>query len=93
MARLRELGDRHLLVGDVRGAGLFVGVELVTDREERTPAGREAGYLANRMREMGVLMSTDGPHHNVLKIKPPLCFSEQDVEQLVGTMEQVLGER
>jgi len=92
MARLRDLAGRQRLVGDVRGAGLFIGVELVTDREARTPAGREAAYVANRMRDMGVLMSTDGPDHNVLKIKPPLCFDERDVEQLVGTMDQVLGE-
>jgi 4-aminobutyrate aminotransferase-like enzyme len=90
--RLQALADRHLLIGDVRGAGLFIGVELVTDREERTPAGREAGYLANRMRERGVLMSTDGPHHNVLKIKPPLCFGERDADFLVETMDAVLGE-
>ena len=74
MRRLRELADRHALIGDVRGSGLFIGVELVTDRDERTPAGREAGYVANRMRDLGVLVSTDGPDHNVLKIKPPLCF-------------------
>jgi 4-aminobutyrate aminotransferase-like enzyme len=92
LRRLRELADRHLLLGDVRGAGLFIGVELVTDREERMPAGREAAYLANRMRDRGVLMSTDGPDHNVLKIKPPLCFGERDADLLVETMEAVLRE-
>ncbi len=92
MDLLRDLQGRHVLVGDVRGAGLFIGVELVTDREERTPAGREATYLANRMRDRGVLMSTDGPHHNVLKIKPPLCFTSRDADQLVETMEVVLEE-
>ena len=78
MGRLRELGDRHALIGDVRGSGLFIGIELVSDREKRTPAGREAAHIANRMRELGVLVSTDGPDHNVLKIKPPLCFSVSD---------------
>jgi 4-aminobutyrate aminotransferase-like enzyme len=92
MARLRDLADRHRLIGDVRGSGLFVGVELVTDRDERTPAGREAGYIANRMREMGVLMSTDGPDHNVLKIKPPLCFAPSDADFLAQTLDRVLGE-
>jgi 4-aminobutyrate aminotransferase-like enzyme len=92
MAGLRELGNRHPLIGDVRGSGLFVGVELVTDRDGRTPAGREAGYVANRMRELGVLVSTDGPDHNVLKIKPPLCFSDTDSTFLVESLDRVLGE-
>jgi 4-aminobutyrate aminotransferase-like enzyme/Ser/Thr protein kinase RdoA (MazF antagonist) len=92
LARLRELSGRHLLAGDSRGAGLFIGVELVTDREQRTPAGREAAYVANRMRDRGVLLSTDGPHNNVLKIKPPLCFTQSDADFLVDTMEAVLSE-
>jgi 4-aminobutyrate aminotransferase-like enzyme len=91
-SRLRELGDRHALVGDVRGEGLFVGVELVTDRDNRTPAGREAAYVADRMRELGVLLSTDGPDHNVLKIKPPLCFDASDAEFLSATLDRVLRE-
>jgi 4-aminobutyrate aminotransferase-like enzyme/Ser/Thr protein kinase RdoA (MazF antagonist) len=92
MNRLREFGERHPLVGDVRGSGLFIGLELVTDREQRTPAGSEAGYVANRMRELGVLLSTDGPDHNVLKIKPPMCFGVDDADFLVLTLDRVLGE-
>lgn len=90
--RLRELGGRHPLVGDVRGSGLFLGVELVEDRETLAPAGRAAARVANRMRDAGVLVSTDGPHHNVLKIKPPLCFDRPDADQLVTTLDRVLGE-
>src|SRR5207344_3049157 len=56
VGRLREIGDRHALIGDVRGSGLFIGIELVSDREQRTPASREAAYIANRMRELGVLV-------------------------------------
>jgi 4-aminobutyrate aminotransferase-like enzyme len=92
MGRLRELGGRHALIGDVRGSGLFNGIELVGDREKRTPAGREAAYVANRMRELGVLVSTDGPDHNVLKIKPPLCFSVSDADFLVQSLDRVLAE-
>jgi 4-aminobutyrate aminotransferase-like enzyme len=92
MGRLRGLADRHALIGDVRGNGLFVGVELVTDRDARAPARREAGYVANRMRERGVLMSTDGPDHNVLKIKPPLCFDVADADLLVTALDCVLAE-
>lgn len=92
LTRLNELRQRHALVGDVRGKGLFIGVELVTDREKRLPAGREAGYVANRMRELGVLVSTDGPDHNVLKIKPPLCFGVADADELSERLDRVLGE-
>jgi 4-aminobutyrate aminotransferase-like enzyme len=76
----------------VRGAGLFLGVELVRDREERIPADREASYVVNRMRENGVLLSTDGPDNNVLKIKPPLCFSREDADFLAETLDRVLAE-
>ncbi|HEX6944151.1 MAG TPA: aminotransferase class III-fold pyridoxal phosphate-dependent enzyme [Gemmatimonadaceae bacterium] len=92
MTRLREVAGGHALIGDVRGNGLFVGVELVTNRDSRTPAGREAGYVANRMRELGALMSTDGPDHNVLKIKPPMCFNKDDADFLADTLGRVLSE-
>jgi 4-aminobutyrate aminotransferase-like enzyme len=72
--------------------GLFVGVELVRDRNSREPAGREADLAANRMRDLGVLVSTDGPDHNVLKIKPPMVFTHGDADQLVDTLDRVLGE-
>jgi 4-aminobutyrate aminotransferase-like enzyme/Ser/Thr protein kinase RdoA (MazF antagonist) len=89
---LSELQARHHLVGNVRGRGLYLGVELVMDRENRTPAGECAAYVANRMRERGILLSTDGPDHNVLKIKPPLVFTEQDADLLLATMAEVLAE-
>ena len=91
-ARLRDLSERHALIGDVRGDGLFIGIELVADPEQRTPAGPAASYVANRMRELGVLMSTDGPDHNVLKIKPPLCFGAADVDFLAESLDRVLAE-
>ena len=90
--RLAELAHRHALVGDVRGLGLFLGVELVVDRDQRIPATRQAAYVANRMREGGVLVSTDGPDHNVLKIKPPMCLTRSDADLLVSTLDRVLGE-
>jgi 4-aminobutyrate aminotransferase-like enzyme len=89
---LRALMSRHALVGDVRGLGLFVGIELVRDRETRQPAGTEAGLVANRMRDKGVLVSTDGPFHNVLKIKPPLCFTAGDADRLVSALDGILRE-
>ena len=92
MDGLRALMPRYPLIGDVRGLGLFVGVELVLDREQKSPAGGHASYVANRMRDHGILISTDGPDHNVLKLKPPLVFDEQDADRLVATLAKVLAE-
>lgn len=92
MAGLRGLMARHPLIGDVRGLGLFIGVELVLDRTTLAPAGAHAASVANRMRDHGILISTDGPFHNVLKLKPPLVFDEQDVDRLVATLDKILDE-
>jgi 4-aminobutyrate aminotransferase-like enzyme len=92
MNDLRQLMEKHPLIGDVRGLGLFVGVELVLDRETLAPATEQASYVANRMKECGVLLGTDGPFHNVLKIKPPLVFTETDADFLVGTLDRILEE-
>ena len=83
IASLRALQDRHPLVGDVRGSGLFVGVELVSDRDTREPAADEASFVVNRLRELGILTGTDGPHHNVVKIRGPMPFSADDAALLV----------
>ncbi len=91
-SRLRQLAGVHEIIGDVRGAGLFLGVELVRDRATREPAGTEAAYVVNRMRERGVLLSTDGPHGNVLKIKPPMVFDVPDVARLTDALARVLAE-
>jgi 4-aminobutyrate aminotransferase-like enzyme len=90
--RLERLLDLNPLVGDVRGLGLFLGVELVRDRDTLEPADDEAGYVVNRLRDEGILAGTDGPHHNVVKIRPPLCFTETDADFLAATLELILGE-
>jgi len=92
LAGLRALQDRHEAIGDVRGAGLFVGFELVRDRETREPDAVLADELVNRAAERGVLLSTDGPDHDVIKIKPPLVFSDADADRLVETVDGVLTE-
>ncbi|MFN2161513.1 MAG: aminotransferase class III-fold pyridoxal phosphate-dependent enzyme, partial [Candidatus Promineifilaceae bacterium] len=89
---LRGLMDRHPLVGDVRGLGLFIGVELVRDRETLEPAAGEASYIVERMKEQGILLSIDGPLHNVLKLKPPIVFTMEDADLLVRTLDKVLAE-
>jgi 4-aminobutyrate aminotransferase-like enzyme len=92
MSGLRGLMSQHRAIGDVRGLGLFVGVELVLDRDTLAPADELAGIVANRMRDRGVLVSTDGPFHNVLKIKPPLVFTADDADILVAALDQSLAE-
>ena len=92
LAGLRPFAERFPLVGDVRGSGLFLGVELVRDRETLEPAAAEASYVSNRMREAGILLGTDGPLHNVVKIRPPMPFGYGDADRLVATFEGILQE-
>lgn len=87
---LLGLSVKHPIIGDVRGQGLFLGIELVD--QDLKPMGVHANYLANRMKEYGILMSTDGPDNNVLKIKPPMVFNRQNADTLLYYLEQVLRE-
>ena len=91
-ARLEELKSKYPLIGDVRGLGLFIGVELVLDREAFEPAPKQAAYVVERMKDCGLLISTDGPLNNVLKIKPPLVFSKANSDRLVGELTRLLAE-
>ena len=90
MQGLVELQDRHPIIGDVRGSGLFLGFELVSDLSTLEPATEEAGQLVNEMRRRGVLLSTDGPHHNVIKIKPPMVLNEEDIDTTLEHLDEVL---
>jgi len=89
---LRSLQTRYALIGDVRGSGLFLGIDLVLDRETRQAAPLQASYLVNRLRDRGILAGTDGPLHNVIKLRPPLVFSEADADLLVKTLDAILQE-
>jgi 4-aminobutyrate aminotransferase-like enzyme len=91
MNGLKELMKRHSLVGDVRGHGLFIGVELVTDRSSKEPAVPGIDAIVELMKERGFLLSTDGPLQNVLKIKPPIIFSRQNANDMVKNLDEVLG--
>lgn len=91
-AGLRRLISDFEIIGDVRGPGLFIGFELVTNRISKKPATEQASYFANRMRDKGILMSIDGPFNNVLKIKPPIIFSKIDSDFLLNSIEQVMKE-
>jgi len=89
---LNELKEKYSIIGDVRGFGLFLGNELVRDPESLEPADKETDQIVNSMKEKGILISTDGPDHNVLKIKPPLVFTKDNAIQLVETLNGVLNE-
>jgi 4-aminobutyrate aminotransferase-like enzyme/Ser/Thr protein kinase RdoA (MazF antagonist) len=94
-ARLRTgietLAKDRSLIGDVRGAGLFAGVELVRDHTTLEPAAAEARAVVNRMRDDGVLIGLEGPLGNVLKIRPPLVFSEANADRLLEALDRALG--
>ena len=69
-----------------------MGVELVLDHRTLEPAAAQADYIINRMKDYGILMSTDGPLHNVLKLKPPIVFSKEDADDLVHALDRILSE-
>jgi 4-aminobutyrate aminotransferase-like enzyme/Ser/Thr protein kinase RdoA (MazF antagonist) len=92
LEKLRPFIDRYPIVGDVRGSGLFLGVELVRDRSTLEPAAEEAAFVVNRLREQHILLGTDGPYHNVIKIRPPMPFNEANADELVTSLDQILSE-
>tara|TARA_Y100001954_G_scaffold114067_1_gene123428 strand:+ start:326 stop:1627 length:1302 start_codon:yes stop_codon:yes gene_type:complete len=89
---LNDLKDSHVIIGDVRGRGLFIGIEMVVNRETMEPATNESSLLVEKMRDKGVLLSTDGPLNNVLKIKPPMVLSEWDVDETLSKLDETLSE-
>ncbi len=90
---LAALRERHQSVGDVRGSGLFLGIELVSDRDRRTPATAAAAGVVEAVKRRGVLLSSDGPDHNVLKIKPPMVLAEADADRVVTVLDEALAEQ
>jgi 4-aminobutyrate aminotransferase-like enzyme len=90
LSELDKMKSEFSCIGDVRGKGLFLGVEFCTS--DLVPLPQHAGYLVNRARDLGILMSTDGPKHNVVKIKPPMIFSEADAGELMERLNQILRE-
>ncbi|SEC94554.1 4-aminobutyrate aminotransferase [Tenacibaculum sp. MAR_2009_124] len=87
---LNRLAKEFPIIGDVRGEGLFLGFELVT--EDKDPLSEKASYLANRMKDFKILMSTDGLDNNVLKIKPPMVFSKTNADELLFFLEKIFKE-
>ena len=87
---LINLQSTFPIIGDVRGRGLFLGFELTAS--DKNPLASQASYLINRMKDYAILMSTDGPDHNVIKIKPPMVFSEKNVDEVLNRLQTVLDE-
>jgi 4-aminobutyrate aminotransferase-like enzyme len=88
---LHKLAGRYPSIGDVRGVGLFIGVELIEVGSERKPDAAAASRLVNGLRERRILISASGPQGNILKLRPPLPFSEANADQLLGAMDEVLS--
>lgn len=91
ISNLRGLMNKHEIVGDVRGKGLMLGVELVKDRKTKEPAAAETAHVMEELREVGVLIGKGGFYGNVFRIKPPMCFSDADADYLVDALDYSLS--
>ncbi len=92
MAGLRRLMGKYPMISDVRGHGLFIGAEMVKNRQTLEPALPEIDIVVEKVKTRGYLLSTDGPLHNVLKIKPPMPFNKQNADELVQYLDEALAE-
>ena len=89
---LHDLEDKHPLIGEIRGLGLMLGVELVRHRQTKEPANTEAADVMEKMKERGVLIGKGGLFGNTLRIKPPMCINKDDADYLVAMLDEVLSE-
>ncbi|HEX5575921.1 MAG TPA: aminotransferase class III-fold pyridoxal phosphate-dependent enzyme, partial [Gemmatimonadales bacterium] len=87
---LRRLQEEHAIVGEARGMGLMLGLELVSDRATRTPAKTQTLEVLEAAREMGVLLGKGGLEGNVLRIKPPMCITADDVDFALDVLDRAL---
>ncbi len=92
MVELQKLQEQHEIIGDIRGSGLFLGLDLVSNRDTRETASDQASYISNRLSDCGILTGTDGPYHNVIKLRPPLILTEADADLFLATLSAILGE-
>lgn len=89
-SKLEELKEKHQIIGDVRGRGLMIGVELVKDRTTKKPASEEAGEIMERCKELGVIIGKGGLAGNTIRIKPPMCLSKDDIDLFINVFDHVL---
>ena len=86
--KLTELKKVYQIICDVRGIGLFIGVEFVSNNKK--PGTKEASYITNELKKQFILVSTDGQFDNIIKIKPPLCFTKKNAKRLVETIKEII---
>ena len=91
MKLLDQLKLKHEIIGDVRGKGLFIGIEIIKDAKTLDPDQISTTSIVDEMRNRGILLSSDGPDHNVIKIKPPMVFNKSNALFLVETLDKVLS--
>ena len=89
LKQLMELKNQYNYIHDVRGSGLFLGVELIDS--DYKPNSNLAGLIKNQLRESNILIGTDGKHNNVLKTKPPLCFSKKNVDEVIQRIDEAIN--
>jgi 4-aminobutyrate aminotransferase-like enzyme len=92
LEKVRALAERHPLVGDVRGLGLMIGIELVTDRSRKTPAAEAAGRIQDLLLEAGFLIGVGGYHGNVLRLQPPLVIGDEDLARSLTALDRALSQ-
>ena len=92
LEQLEQLKRKHSLIGDVRGKGLYLGIEFVTNRQTKTPAKAANYYISERMKEKGIIIYPNGKFDNCLKIKPPMVFNKADVDFFVTALDDILQE-
>ena len=90
-AGLNAMADRYDCIGDVRGTGLFIALELVTRRQGKLPASGLADDVVNGLRDRGVLTSSIGPKENILKLRPPMVLTKQDADHMLGVLDATLA--
>ena len=90
MDGFRELQQIYPQIGDVRGSGLFIGIDIVQLDGDRIADTLLAHHIKNQLRERSILVSTDGPDNNVIKIKAPMCFNKDNADQLIGAFGEIL---
>jgi 4-aminobutyrate aminotransferase-like enzyme len=92
MNGLKKLMDKYPLIGNARGHGFFIGAEMVKHRNTPEPALSEINIIVEKVKEKGYLLTTHGPLHNVLKIKPPITFNRQNADKLLQYLSEALKE-
>ena len=91
-AGLERLKEKHNIIGDVRGKGLMLGIELVKDRPTKEPAKAECAQVLETCRDMGLLLGKGGLHGQTIRFSPPMCIHREDADFILEVLDQALGQ-